>query len=62
MSSTVIRTRFPCLGLLDFLTNLFLKKILEYGQSIGSDAIALNFLKKLESTDCSMCVLERLDF
>ena len=26
MSSTVIRIRSPCLGLLDFLTNLFLKK------------------------------------
>ena len=25
-------------------------------------AIALNFLKKLESTDCTMWVLERLDF
>ena len=34
----------------------------EYGQSMDSDAIALNFLKKLESTDCSMWVLERLDF
>ena len=29
---------------------------------MGSDAIALNFLKKLDSTDCSMWVLERLDF
>ena len=26
------------------------------------DAIALNFLKKLDSIDCSMWVLERLDF
>ena len=26
------------------------------------DAIALNFLKKLDSTDSSMWVLERLDF
>ena len=29
---------------------------------MGSDAIALNFLKKLDSTDYSMWVLERLDF
>ena len=29
---------------------------------MGSDAIALNFLNKLDSTDCSMWVLERLDF
>ena len=26
------------------------------------DAIALNFLKKLDSIDCSMWILERLDF
>ena len=26
------------------------------------DAIALNFLKKLDSINCSMWVLERLDF
>ena len=26
------------------------------------DAIALNFLQKLDSIDCSMWVLERLDF
>ena len=32
----------------------------KYG--IGSDAIALNILKKLDSTDCSMWVLERLNF
>ena len=33
------------------------------GQSVGSDAIALNFSKeKLESTDFSMRVLERLEF
>ena len=38
------------------------KKNLKYGRRMGSDAIALNFLKKLESTDCSMRVLERLDF
>ena len=30
--------------------------------NMGSDAIALNFLKKLNFTDCSMWVLERLDF
>ena len=29
---------------------------------MDSDAIALNFLKKLDSTDCFMRVLERLDF
>ena len=29
---------------------------------MGNDAIALNFLKKLDFTDCSMWVLERLDF
>ena len=29
---------------------------------MGSDAIALNFLKELDSTDCSMQALERLDF
>ena len=29
---------------------------------MDSDAIVLNFLKKLDSTDCSMWGLERLDF
>ena len=29
---------------------------------MGSDAIALNFSKELDSTECSMRVLERLDF
>ena len=29
---------------------------------MGSDAIALNFSKELDSFDCSMQVLERLDF
>ena len=29
---------------------------------MGSDAIFLNFLKKLDSTGCSMWVLEGLDF
>ena len=29
---------------------------------MGSDAIAFNFLKELDSTDYSMQVLERLDF
>ena len=37
------------------------KKNLKYGRSMGSDAIALNSLKKLDSTDCSMWALERLD-
>ena len=27
-----------------------------------SDAIALNFQKKIDSTNCSLWVLERLDF
>ena len=29
---------------------------------MGSDAITLNFLKELDSAECSMRVLERLDF
>ena len=29
---------------------------------MGSHAIALNFLKNLDFTDCCMWVLERLDF
>ena len=29
---------------------------------MGSDVIALNFFKKLDSTVCSMWVLEREDF
>ena len=29
---------------------------------MGSDAIALDFLKELDFTDCSMRVWERLDF
>ena len=29
--------------------------------AVGCDAMALNFLKELDSTDCSMRVLERLD-
>ena len=29
---------------------------------LGSDAIALHFSKELDSTDCSMRVLKRLDF
>ena len=29
---------------------------------MGTDVITLNFLKKLDSTDCFMLVLERLDF
>ena len=37
------------------------KKNLKYERSMGSDAIALNSLKKLDSTDCSMWALERLD-
>ena len=29
---------------------------------MGSDAIALNFSKELDSNDCSIRVLEKLDF
>ena len=29
---------------------------------MGSDAITLNFLKELDSAECSTRVLERLDF
>ena len=47
----VILTRSPCPGLLDFLRNLFYKKNLKHGRSMGSDDIALNFLKKLDSID-----------
>ena len=42
--------------------SFFEKTSLKYGQSMGSDAIALNFSKELDSTDCHMQVLERLDF
>ena len=37
-------------------------KYLKYGRSMGSDAITLNFSKELDSNDCSMRVLGRLDF
>ena len=47
-----MRTRFSCPGLLDFLR----KKNQKYGRSMASDAIALNFLKELDSTGCSMQV------
>ena len=29
--------------------------------AVGCDAMAVNFLKELDSTDCSIWVLERLD-
>ena len=46
-----------------FSEKFFLKKNdLKYGWSMGSDAIALSFSKELDSTECSMRVLERLDF
>ena len=48
-----------------FFENLFLKKISElWAKSMGSvrDAIALNFSKELDSTDCSMRVLKILGF
>ena len=38
------------------------KKSKIWAKSMGSNAIALNFSKELDSTDCSMQVLERLDF
>ena len=38
------------------------KNNLKYGQSMGSNAIALNFSKESDSTDFSMQVLGRLDF
>ena len=40
----------------------FFKKNPKYSRRMGSDATALNFLKKLDLTDCSMWVLEILDF
>ena len=57
-TAEVIRTRFSCPGLLDFLRNL---RNMDEG-SMGSDSMTLNSLEKLNSTDCSMGVLERLDF
>ena len=48
--------------------SFFLKKRKnrKYGQSMGSDAIPLNFLKGLDSNvignDCSMSIFERLDY
>ena len=42
--------------------SFFLKENLNNGRSMGSDAIALNFLKKLDSRDSFIWVLERLDF
>ena len=33
-----------------------------WAKSMGSDAIASNFSKEFDSNDCSMWVLERLDF
>ena len=37
------------------------KNDLKYGRGLGSDAIALNLSKELDSTDCFMQVLERWD-
>ena len=42
--------------------SFFKKNYLKNGQSMGSDPTALNFSKELDSSDCSMRVLERLDF
>ena len=44
------------------LWEVFFKKIEIWAKSMGSDAIALNFSKELDSTECSMRVLESLDF
>ena len=45
-----------------FSEKSFFKKNLKYKESMGSDAIALHLLKILDSTDCSVWVLARLDF
>ena len=37
------------------------KEVEIWAKNMGSDAIALNFAKELDSTDCSMQVLERSD-
>ena len=43
--------------------SVFLKQILNMGEVVWAvDAIALNFMKKLDSIDCSIWVLKRLDF
>ena len=43
--------------------SFFLKKNWNMGEvAVGCDAMAVNFLKESDSTDCSMRVLERLDF
>ena len=44
-----------------FEKSVVFKKNLKYGQSLGSDVIALNFSKELDSTDCSTRVSETLD-
>ena len=56
LSTWSIRTRFSNPGLLDFQRNLFKKKkeIWNFGEVWAVDAITLNFLTKLDSTDCSM--------
>ena len=46
---------------IEFFEKSVLKKC-EIWVSMGSDAIALDFLKELDPTDCSMRVSERLDF
>ena len=45
---------------IEFFEKSVLKKNVKYGRSMGSDAIALDFLKELDATDCSMRVWERL--
>ena len=45
--------------------SFFSKKKLKYGQKVWAVdpiGIALNFLKELDTTDCSMQVLEKLEF
>ena len=55
-----MRTIFACPDLLDFLRKLLKKKKnLKNGKVWTVDAIALNFLKKLDSIDGSMWVLGR---
>ena len=39
----------------------FIKSVIQ-AKSMGSDAITVNFWKELDSAECSMRVLGRLDF
>ena len=42
--------------------SFFKKKTEIWAKSMGCDAMALNFSNELDFTDCSMQLLERLDF